>query len=349
MNKTRILSLIACFSGAITSIAALFMLSAVNKHSKNGFIRLLPPHFAEPVIHTDIRYNSFYIAGLTSKDIYLGNYTNPYRLLRIGNNLKDTQTFVTDWSGCKIHKGALVSVDSSYVYLKDGNGSVILQANFNDLNKISIVNTPPFTASLNFGANSFVLRCVTKEKNNVLVRQKFRDKQLEKNANLLQKQGDGIFSTDGMLVRIPSSSKFVYVYYYRNQFFYADSQLKLVYRAKTLDTVSHVHIKVAPIKSLKEITMSAPPLLVNRKCCASDEYLFVNSALNANNEDWQVLKVMSIIDVYELKNGKYKVSFYLPNFGGKKLSDFKVCGNTLVAIYDHYIMTYRLNFKYLNL
>jgi hypothetical protein len=345
MIKRRVYYLIICLATGIVSVMGLYFLSAEVKHRPNGFIRLLPPHFAEPVDHFDLKYNSFYTAGVTKNEIYLANYTTPYRLLRIGYNLKDTFTYVINWSkDIQIRKGALIAVDSNTVYLKDGISSVVYRADLTDLNQVSNFKTPPFTASINASLGIFIYRSISAGETNVLIEQNFGEKRFVQNPNLLQKQGEGLFSTDGILVKVPGSSKFIYVYYYRNQFFCADSNLKLVYRAKTLDTISNVHIKVSPINSLHEITMAAPPLLVNRKACASDKYLFVNSALNANNEAWQILKTMSIVDVYDLKNGQYKVSFYLPNFAGKKASDFKVCGNTLFAIYDHFIVVYHLNF-----
>ena len=120
--------------------------------------------------------------------------------------------------------------------------------------------------------------------------------------------------------------------------------MKLLYTGKTIDTISHARIKVSKIASDGTITMAAPPLRVNKGACANDRYLFINSNLNANNEPYDVLDSADIIDVYDLDNGKYKLSFYLPNLGGKKVNDVKVYGNRLVAWYGRYLTVYQLKF-----
>jgi len=348
MIRNRIFLIVTCFFTGIAAVYVLYCFSMNRKHDKNGFIRLLPPHFGVPMGHIDIRYNSFYIGGLTGNGIYLGSYNTPYRIFHIGYNLKDTQSYKINWlKDARINRSALISVEGTSVYLKDGIDRRLSRTDLNSPDQEAITKTPPFTASAILDSGTFVMRCITKDKNNLLVKQKTIDKRLTQGNDLLQKQGNGIFSTDGMLIKIPGAPEFVYVYYYRNQFFLVDSGMKLIYRAKTIDTIAHVHIKIAAIKSLNEMTTAAPSLVVNRKACASDHYLFVNSGLNANNEDWDVLKTMSIMDVYDLKDGKYIVSFYLPKFGGKKMSDFGVHGNTLIAVYDHYVMTYKLNFNFL--
>ena len=57
----------------------------------------------------------------------------------------------------------------------------------------------------------------------------------------------------------------------------------------------------------------------------------------------------SIIDVYRVKDGRYQFSFYLPNVAGKKVNDFKVCGNKLITIYDQYLTVYELDMNVVTL
>ena len=54
--------------------------------------------------------------------------------------------------------------------------------------------------------------------------------------------------------------------------------------------------------------------------------------------------LVSMIDVYAVADGKYQFSFYLPDFRGFKVRDFKVYGQSLYALYDHYLYKYQLNF-----
>jgi hypothetical protein len=251
-----------------------------------------------------------------------------------------------NWSKTvKIREGAKIEADSPFVYLEDGTDGNLFTAKLGRLNEAAIFKTPPYTAAVNVNEYSWVFRCIGNNEENILVKQSLDQKIIVSNTNLHQKQVEGLFSTDGMLLRIPNTSNLVYLYYYRNQFFCADSNLKLLYRGKTIDTVSHASITIAHIESTGVSTFSSPPLVVNKNCSVNEQYLFVNSALSANNESHSVLNDFSIIDVYELKDGRYKFSFYLPNFRDKKASSFKVINNKLITICDHFIMTYNFNFN----
>jgi hypothetical protein len=98
------------------------------------------------------------------------------------------------------------------------------------------------------------------------------------------------------------------------------------------------------IRSESSITMSKPPLFVNYYSCIANGSLFVQSALMANNEDKSVFNRNSVVDVYEVKDGHYRFSFYIPDFQGNKVKSFRVFGDNLFIIYDHYISAYRISF-----
>src|SRR5690606_3253437 len=66
---------------------------------------------------------------------------------------------------------------------------------------------------------------------------------------LIQKQKDGIFDTDGMLRYNSDKNQIIYTYYYRNEFITADSNLNLDYQGRTIDTVKNAVIKIASTNS----------------------------------------------------------------------------------------------------
>jgi len=311
----------------------------------NGFIRLTPPQLIMPLSHLDTKCNSFYIAGVNSLGIYLGNYNTPWELNRVDYKLQNVQTFKIKWmDSVKIFRGAKIEVDSPFVYLKDGIGAKFIINELSTLKNKDMEIVPYFSQLIAFNSKSLILRVVNKKKENVIIKLFPRSKTIKEGVSLLQKQGDGLFSTDGIFIKIPKKGKVIYVYYYRNQFFLADSNLNLLYRGRTIDTINNVQIKVKHLEYDNQLTISSPPLIVNKRACANERYLFVNSALYANNELTKYLDKVSIIDVYSIESGKYKFSFYLPDFGGIKMTEFKVFGKTLVALYGKYIYTYRLNF-----
>jgi len=310
---------------------------------ENGFIRLLPSHKLVGDNSFDIKYNSWYISGIHGNNIYLGNNVLPGHVFQVNRRLNRYKEFnLSGFENLSIHRGAQFQIDSPYIYLMDGIKGIILKGSLDSFHLNRVIKTAYFTGVIPCIDNSFMLRSVYLDSGNVLVKQ-FKDSNLIR-TSLLHKQVDGVFCTDGEMVKIPGSSKMIYVYYYRNQILCADSNLNLLYKGKTIDTISRAKIKVAKIASTGETTMAAPPLLVNKRACANEKYLFVQSALRANNETEYMIKDVSMIDVYAIVDGKYQFSFYLPDFRGFKVRDFKVYGQSLYALYDHYLYKYQLNF-----
>ena len=124
-----------------------------------------------------------------------------------------------------------------------------------------------------------------------------------------------------------------------------DTNLNILYKRKTIDTISKAQIKIDTVLSgeLLTATFKAPPLVVNKFSCLSGNYFFVNSGLSSSNEDESKFNQSSVIDMYSSENGDYRYSFYLPNYSGKKLSDFKIHNKRIVAINSHYLLIYYLN------
>jgi len=137
----------------------------------------------------------------------------------------------------------------------------------------------------------------------------------------------------------------LYIYFYRNQFICLDTNLNIIYTGRTIDTNSVAKIKLAEIKSENKKTFFTPPKVINKFNCVAGESIFINSTLNANNEDNSFFRTHSAIDVYSLKTGRYCYSFYLPEIEGKKIQSFRVIDKTLIAIQGRYLVTYTLDLK----
>lgn len=158
-------------------------------------------------------------------------------------------------------------------------------------------------------------------------------------ASLLKKQVDGIFDTDGML--LSNKEKFVYLFYYRNEFIVSDASLKNAQYGKTIDTVSRAQVRVAETKQgLRQIGQAA--LLVNRRAALEGNYLFVNSQLPGKEDFGKLWKQASIIDVYDIRDGSYRFSFPLYDVEGNKLDSFRTYGSQLFLISEKWIVRYDL-------
>nr|WP_068890383.1 hypothetical protein [Pedobacter panaciterrae] len=313
-------------------------------HNKNNFIRVIPSHKIVPNNIIDLKVGRWYLAGITHDSIYVGNLYTPRKLLKVDSAVKDTISYRLNFpNGTKLTRSYFNLIEKGTVYTLDGNQPILLTCDISELSLKLATKPPYFTQAVNVNKRSFVFRIVQNGENK-LVRYRTDSSGFKESPNLLRKQVDGIFSTDGNLVAEPKSGKVFYVYYYRNEFICADSNLKLIYQGKTIDTNSIAKLKVAKIQSQNQTTLAAPPIEVNKRVAVNENFLFVQSGLIADNEVPESLESVSTIDVYAIKDGEYQFSFYLPDFNRKKLTDFRVYGKNLYALFDHYLYKYRLNF-----
>jgi hypothetical protein len=336
-----------CLTGSLGIMAffALFAMKVNNR--KNGFIRLHPPHILNIAGARDIGYNTYYLAGATTRNVYLGNSMNPARLLITNRELTDTQDVTLSLPGnARLVEGAnLIEIDSPFIYLMEGQIALIMRGSLSDLSIRDIRHSPFFNQSVPVSSSRFIIRMFDHlQKQNVLASTSMDSPIAKMGAHTLERQVDGIFSTDGILNYDPASGRILYVYHYRNQLLCFDTALHQIYVGKTIDTISYAQISVGEIVSEGNITLSKPPLFVNRHSCVSDGLLFVHSNLMANNEDKKQFDRHDVVDVYSVDDGSYRFSFYVPLYLGKRLSSFRVFGNSFFVIYDHYLVAYRTAF-----
>jgi hypothetical protein len=349
MNNKLVIWVVVCFAVSIGVVALLVAASEGLRQQPGSFLRVFPTH---PVLEGDtlnIQYNTYYIAGGTPASLYLGNSSAPLHLLHVNLTTLDTQHVHLKVNGIRNRKfwSLKVQVDSPYYYLSDGAVPVVYKGNVYDWHA-----EPYLTDSIYFRAlapitdKSFLVKSLhgmTRE--NMLGKltawepyQKFR-------TDILEKQLDGIFCTDGVMDYNKASNQFIYLYYYRNEFIVMDSSLTVLYKGHTIDTTSRAKIKVGTIDGTTH-TLASPPLIVNYSFDTSGGWLFVHSGLLARNEPADAFNRGSVIDVYDLSDGRYRFSFYIYHFGGVKMQQFIVLGNRAVVLYDKLIRVFTLTPKY---
>lgn len=335
------------FGGALLSVFFVFLLYVLSiSDKKNGFNRVFftLPHNAYLV---DIKYRNYYIAGLNKQSIFLANSIAPDHMLVVNYNLTDIQQVNLGIpSEDSLAWGALkVVVDYPNVYVSEGITPNILKCSLLNFKWTkSQWDSAHFIDALPLTPASFIIRAYDNTSlQNILAKQVLQPvAKMIRAPKILEKQKDGIFCTDGMLIRDSQLGVLVYVYYYRNQFIVMDTSLNVMARHKTIDTVSHVQIDVGKIESENRITLASPSRLVNKRSAVYGNLLFIHSGLKADNERDDLFHESSAVDVYFLKSGEYIKSFYLPKFNGKRMHDFKIFENKLVALHDHYILVYDL-------
>ncbi|SEB10599.1 hypothetical protein SAMN05443550_110189 [Pedobacter hartonius] len=164
---------------------------------------------------------------------------------------------------------------------------------------------------------------------------------------VLPNLANGIFANEGHLYYDRENARVFYMYYYRGEFLSLDTNLNLLYKSKTIDTVLTADITTKVKTDVKEnkrvIMQTKPPKVVNAFITADKNQIYIRSRLKADNDTELKFADNSVIDTYDSTTGKYRNSFYLPRYRGIKVSDFQVKGDTLLAIYGKYLVKYSMD------
>lgn len=341
MRNKRFFNLLLCVVAGCAVVTGLnYCVTSANDHL-NGFFRKKPSHKIVGIGFLKLADQYLYLAGGDDAFVYLGNKRIKDQIIRIRTGTKEIDRFtITGLDTIKFSLGLKTYVYRGNVFLIDNRKPLILSGKATDYKMINRWVVPGFLDGLPNSGGSGILNMAL-DGHNTLV--KWRNNELLNYYRLGTKVND-FFSSDGKLIQVAGNAQMIYVYYYQNKFLSLDSNLRITYTEKTIDTTSHPQIKIHNNKKLHQMTLDAPPKFVNKQASANSYYLFIHSAIKADNELDKEIKVVNPIDVYALKNGKYEFTIYLPNFDDEKLKDFRVDGNVLSALYDHYLYFYKLDF-----
>ncbi len=342
--------------GAITISGSAFMCllyacSEQAMHEENPFIRRFVQFTATKEDEKDIKSNMFYFAGVAGNRIFLGSHLAPLHVIEYDSLMRQTAHHKITLSTSDFSfRSIQVRVQPPYFYVMDGTVPVIYRGNTSDWKASVVMQQKYFSKAEIVDSVTVAYRGrhqVTRD--NVLGLINFNEPDtLKEKAGLLQKQIDGFFDTDGTMQYDAENKKFVYTYFYRNQFIVTDNKLNLLYRGKTIDTTTRANIKVAFIKETGERKLASVPDVVNYLTAISGNLLFVNSRLHGRYEAKDMWDTSTAVDIYDLNKNIYLSSIYLYHVEDSKPSDFKVFGNNLYTIVGHYMHRYSLNLDLIN-
>ncbi len=326
-------------------IYLLFLSSEKIMHYHNNFVRRFP-HFPA-VFEKEIQLTSdnFYFAGAGNNTIYLGDYSAPLKVVEMSDDGNSVQHSIRLSRKNLPFTSIQIKVLPPHFFLVDGNVPAIFQGTTKDWNAKYVMKGKSYFSIIQpIDSTSLVFRATLKSTlTNTLGRITLKDTNHLKFApQLIQKQIDGVFDTDGQLFFDNFSKKIIYVFTYRNEYTVADSSLKLLYRGNTIDTISQAQLNVVTVKSNGETKLASPPLLVNKTSAVYKNLLFINSLLPGQFENLNMWKKASIIDVYDVDKKSYLFSFYINKIGIKKLKTFYVKGNSLYGLIDDHLVIYKL-------
>lgn len=345
MKKKGILwKIIWCMALSTLPVLGLHIISKELNRRPGNFIRLFPPHPTTPEYIIDLKYNSYYMAGISKPFIFFGNATNPLHLLKFDYSSLDTTHLKLTIPNIKSAPGrSKVHVLDSTLFLTNGNTPLILKGSLSNLT-LKPIDTTTYFMSAQLGSTNRIFLKTYDGNTSHLAYKDFVHDTLQFATSLLEKQVDGIFCVDGQLLYEPQQHRLIYVYRYRNEFMLTDSLLVPYYKKKTIDTISKATIKLVVLDN-GQTQLAKPPLVVNKSAAVDRERLYIHSGQRAANEKVNAFNNYSVIDVYNMVNGAYNSSFYLPNFKSYKLHEFRIHQQKLYALYDHFLVIYQLNFE----
>jgi hypothetical protein len=164
--------------------------------------------------------------------------------------------------------------------------------------------------------------------------------------NILEKRGDAGFSTDGAFTFDKNTGHILYVEFYTNQFICMDTLLHVLYKGQTVGTSSlpAIHVLTETSRYSKSITNASPLYEINLESKAANGKLFIHSAVRARNESSKKRNGHAAIDIYQISDGHYLGSFYIPEYKEERLTDFEITGDKIVVLYHNYFAIYSIPF-----
>lgn len=335
---------------SISIVLVLFLLSEDTMHHHNNFIRRFPQHSTELIHERNLQSDAYYIAGVAEGKIFLGHYGAPLSITIIDTSLQVQQVNLIKLSRTDFPFRSLkIMVRAPYFYVSDGSVPCIFRGLTKDWKaQLWMQNKVFFSRIEPMDTSSVVISTVSSVTHrNVLGTIAGKDDlDVKIVPNLLTKQIDGYFDTNGILQYNPFLKKVIYTYYYRNQYVVATPSLVSDATGKTIDTVSIARIKVVYSNGDKIGKLASPPYIVNKGGSTYGKYLFINAAVTGRFEPIDMWKRASVIDAYNLIDQSYAFSFYLPDKSGKKISQFNVDDNRVIVICGKYLQVYQLQTDY---
>jgi uncharacterized membrane protein YphA (DoxX/SURF4 family) len=331
----------------ISIVALLFILSENIMHYHNKLTRRFPHSPVEQEAILDLKLNSYYIAGVDSAHIYLGNVTAPLTVTTLDKALMPIHKNMIELNNNKLpFRGIKVCVISPYFFAADGTIPCIFRGKTSNW-KAELMNQKGeyFTTVIPIDSVNVVVSTNSKKNgDNILgVIQIGNKTQTILNPQVLQKQSDGVFDTDGHLSYSKDMHSIIYLYAYRNQFTITDKMLEIKGRGTTIDTISQAKLSIITDQKYNQRKFSKPPLFVNKDMTVYKNLLFVNSAIPGRYETDRMWRRTSVIDVYDLMNKTYVLSFTINDLYNRKVKKIIVQNDQLYALIGSHILRFKMD------
>lgn len=317
-------------------------------HMENPFVRRFTPGSITKISDTKLHNNTLYFVGKDQNSIYIGDRRAPLHIFSYDSTLKLKQHFKIKMKEQNFRfLSVKVKIIAPYFFVMDGTIPIIYRGKISDWKADVLMKERGYYFSKPVIIDSAKIAFRTQDKksgeNNLGLFTFESGLKSKIFPDLLQKQIDGLFDTDGMTNYSTESKIFVYLYYYRNQFIVTDDRLQLKYRGNTIDTTTKAKLKPVFIKEKGERKLASTKHIVNRLSTIGGNNLFVNSPQLGKYESKEMWDIAAVVDVYNMSSNSYISSFYIYNLGSLKMKDMIVLDNNLYVIVGKNLERYKLD------
>jgi len=336
MKKQNVIIVLSCLISALLVLSVLYFTTPMPNQENNGFTRNWLPNPIVPLHQNTTSLPISIISGATNTSLFF-SASNPSWILMTDTALRVIDTLIFTIQATPQLAGINIAVDSPAVYMYANNISYLISGKIpgSELDTIKL-HTPLFTRTAQVSPELLIIRGLDSTQQQQVFKQiDCKTGRSIRQAVIIENQQDPGFSTDGFLNYDSLTKKLVYVQVFQNKFFCLDTSLNLLYAGKTIDTSSTIKGAIKQVESGGQIKLmpNASRQVVNQGCDVNNGYLFIASSLRADNETIADFNSNTPIDVYEINNGKYISSFYVPTIKGKKMSSLLIRNNLIVALY----------------
>jgi len=348
MRRKTAFVMLGIFISAGFLVTVLNVTSQYLIHKENPFVRKFVHGSANKVLSVPLNNNRAYFAGNSKGIIYIADRLAPLHIMAYDTTLKIRKYFKIQLDHEDFpFRSVQVKILGEYFFIMDGTVPVVYRGKIADWKGEIIMKESGyyFSKSVIIDSANIAFRTQNEKsgENELGVFSFKKGLKSKLHTQLLQKQIDGFFDTDGMMNYSPQNKIFTYLYYYRNEFIVTDEKLNLKFRANTIDTTIRAKLKPVYIKEIGRRKLGSPDYVVNKISTLRNNHLFVNSKLRGKYEPKEMWNIASVVDVYDVAEKSYLSSFYIYNSGSLKMKDMLVAGNNVYIISGMDLQRYTLN------
>jgi hypothetical protein len=342
MSRIAAVSMACIVAGAIVFMVILYAVASKGSEQTGDFQRVIVPGFLQPIQALELGENH-YVAGDANGHYLIADQT-ALTLIETDGALKILDTVLIKVHDTVRLQRPILELDSPFFYIKDGALPGIFKGRIGEWKAEQILeDCPYFSWAVAMADEQFAIQATVSIEGDSLQKNILglaSEDGFTPNVDVLaSKEPKDIFDSRGVLRYSRLLGRLVYTHFYRCTSLVLDSSLHLLYEFNTIDNIAQARTKSIEVNE-GVYTMAAPMAVVNNNTQVSDNVLYVHSNVRGANEDERDFSSNSVIDVYDLRNGKYLYSFYIPFYKSEKTTTFKVLENRLLVKYGKNIILY---------